>query len=83
MLFGRQLKRIGYFLIRSTGEMPQRDASFRHAPVLPAKSTYSPWLTDTAFREVFSVVRENTLVDELVACPIPLPLQVFMIADEA
>ncbi len=59
----RTIKRFGYDLIRSAGELPAHVPNLRHAPVLPVKATYSPWLTDSAFQSAFDEVKANTLVD--------------------
>jgi O-methyltransferase len=59
----RVIKRFGYDLIRAAGELPPHLAEYRHAPVLPVRATYSPWLTDTAFQNTFEQVSANTLVD--------------------
>jgi O-methyltransferase len=61
----RLVKKIGYSLIRSTGELRALSPEFRHAPVLPAMATYSPWLTDAAFNAAYRRIRANTLVDLL------------------
>ena len=61
----RQTKLTGYNLIRSTGEMPCNVPGIRHAPVLPEKATYSPWLADERFQSTFAQVVANTLVDRL------------------
>lgn len=59
----RVIKRFGYDLIRAAGELPAHLAEFRHAPVLPVRATYSPWLSDMDFQETFERVSANTLVD--------------------
>jgi O-methyltransferase len=51
----------GYEL-RRTAELPPRSPDIRHAEVFPA-ATYSPWLADEEFKQVFEAVRNNTLVD--------------------
>jgi hypothetical protein len=61
----RLIKKLGYSAIRSTGELPPHVAEIRHAPVLPFKATYSPWLNDSSFMAAFTRVRSNTLVDIL------------------
>lgn len=60
----RLLKRFGYDLIRAVGELPPLHPQFRHAPVLPVKATYSPWLTDRAFQKGFQKISTHTLVDQ-------------------
>lgn len=50
------------FEVRRTRELPSHAPGIRHAEVFPA-ATYSPWLADTAFENVYRVIRENTLVD--------------------
>lgn len=47
------------------GELRPHIPEIRHAPVLPYRSTYSPWLTDGAFRSAFSRIEAHTLVDRL------------------
>lgn len=59
----RVIKRFGYDLIRAAGELPAHLPEYRHAPVLPVKATYSPWLSDRAFQDCFEQVSANTLVD--------------------
>ena len=59
----RVIKKFGYDLIRSAGELPAHVPDVRHAPVLPVKATYSPWLTDEEFDRTFKEVSSNTLVD--------------------
>jgi O-methyltransferase len=61
----RFIKKAGYSAIRSAGELPANVPGIRHAPVLPQKSTYSPWLTDGEFISAFNSVQSNTLVDKL------------------
>ena len=45
--------------------MPCNVPGLRHAPVLPEKATYSPWLADERFQSAFAQVVGNTLVDRL------------------
>ena len=59
----RAIKKFGYDLIRSAGELPAHVPTLRHAPVLPVKATYSPWLTDENFQSSFREVTGYTLVD--------------------
>jgi len=61
----RLIKRAGYSAIRATGELPAHVRDIRHAPVLPQKSTYSPWLNDSGFIETYGRVQSHTLVDRL------------------
>ena len=60
--FSLVFKRVGYSLVRSTGELRARAPEIRHAPVLPRQATYSPWLTDKDFQGTFDRVKNNTLV---------------------
>jgi O-methyltransferase len=52
----------GYEL-RRTGELPPHVPDIRHAEIFPA-ATYSPWLADQEFTDVYGSIRGNTLVDQ-------------------
>lgn len=50
-------------LLRDTRQPKEwTNASFPHSQVAPT-ATYSPWLTDDRFRDVYDHVKEHTLVD--------------------
>jgi O-methyltransferase len=51
------------FELRRTAEIAPYVPDIRHAEVFPG-ATYSPWLSDAAFQEVFEAIRGNTLVDK-------------------
>mgnify|MGYP006380114525 FL=1 len=40
----------------------EREQAFRQSLLFP-KSTYSPWLQDKAFMEIYNAIKGNTLVD--------------------
>lgn len=55
------IRAAGYEL-RRRGEVPPYDPDIRHADVSP-NATYSPWLADLEFQEVYERIRAFTLVD--------------------
>ncbi len=61
----RVLKKIGYDIIRATGELASHRPGLQHPPLLPVKSTYSPWLSDSEYQKTYARVSGHTLVDNL------------------
>ena len=49
--------------VRRLKELPPRMPGIRHADVLPL-ATYSPWLGDEEFQNVYELIKHNTLVDQ-------------------
>lgn len=61
----RLLQETAYAVVRATGELPPRVPDIRHAPVLPATATYSPWLSDRNFKVAMDQVWGFRIADHL------------------
>jgi O-methyltransferase len=61
----RLLQETAYAVVRATGELPPRVPDIRHAPVLPATATYSPWLSDRNFTVAMDQVWGFRVADHL------------------
>lgn len=58
----KTINKAGYKLEKITHD-PQADSSSAYQDIL-LRSTYAPWMTDQKFQEIYSIIKDNTLITE-------------------